>query len=250
MKKTLIYVFVCVLISFGFSSCHKENNPEENIIDEAVKDVDGNTYTAVKIGNQVWMAENLRTTKYADGTEIPLDTMEGPSRYYPDSTAASVDKYGYFYNWKAVVNADPDSLQGNVQGICPNGWHVPSNAEWQELVEYVWSQMNPNKSYDKPTKALASKEGWNPSPNTGAPGCEPSRNNSMGFSALPAGVRLINVDDNILSDNDYIGTYAYFWSSSYHLDYYNGKAWLIDSWDTDLRNEDLVGVCSVRCLRD
>ena len=158
MKKTLIYVFVCVLISFGFSSCHKENNPEENIIDEAVKDVDGNTYTAVKIGNQVWMAENLRTTKYADGTEIPLDTMEGPSRYYPDGTAASVDKYGYYYNWKAVVNADPDSLQGNVQGICPNGWHVPSNAEWQELVEYVWSQMNPNKSYDKPTKALGRME--------------------------------------------------------------------------------------------
>ena len=158
MKKQIFFVIACVLFSFVFSSCHKEKFPEENIIEKAVTDVDGNTYTAVKIGDQVWMAENLRTTKYADGTEIPLDTMEGPSRYYPDGTAASVDKYGYFYNWKAVVNADPDSLQGNVQGICPNGWHVPSDAEWQELVDYVWSQMNPNKSGDTPAKALASKE--------------------------------------------------------------------------------------------
>ena len=253
MKKQLIYVFICVLISFVLSSCDKDKYkfPEENIIDEAVTDVDGNTYAAVRIGNQVWMAENLRTTKYADGTDIPLDTVGVPSRYYPDGKAANVEKYGYFYNWEAVMNGELDTLPGGVQGICPTGWHVPSDADWQELVDYVWTQIDP-RSDNTPAKALASTEGWNPSNNGGSPGYEPSKNNSMGFSALPAGVIFIS-DDNRILEVGYMGIYAYFWSSSYDMflgEFYEGKAWWIDNMYTELLNDMLMGAASVRCLRN
>ncbi|MBR4217775.1 MAG: fibrobacter succinogenes major paralogous domain-containing protein [Bacteroidales bacterium] len=252
MKKTLIYVFVCVLISLGLSSCHKEKSAEENIIRDAVTDVDGHKYDAVRIGNQVWMAENLRTTKYADGTEIPLDTVVVPSRYYPDNNAANVEKYGYLYNWEAVMNGELDTLHGRVQGICPTGWHVPSDVEWQELLDYVWTQVNPNKAYDKPAKALASTEGWLPSSNDGSPGCDPSKNNSTGFSALPAGIAVIS-DENIILEISYMGHYAYFWSSDYDIvseQFYYGKSWWLDNMDSELRNEMLMGAGSVRCLRD
>jgi uncharacterized protein (TIGR02145 family) len=254
MKKQFIYVFVCVLISFVLSSCNKDKYkfPEENIIDEAVTDVDGNTYAAVRIGNQVWMAENLRTTKYADGTEIPLDTIGVPSRYYPDGKAVNVEKYGYFYNWEAVMNGELDTLHDRVQGICPTGWHVPNDAEWQELVDYVWTQIDP-RSDNTPAKALASTEGWEPSKNGGSPGYEPSKNNSMGFSALPAGVLLIDFDNNSILEVGYMGIYAYFWSSSYDMvldEFPEGRTWLIDHMGQDLRNDMLKGGCSVRCLRD
>ena len=253
MKKQLIYVFICVLISFVLSSCDKDKYkfPEENIIDEAVTDVDGNTYAAVRIGNQVWMAENLRTTKYADGTDIPLDTVGVPFRYYPDGKATNVEKYGYFYNWEAVMNGELDTLPGGVQGICPTGWHVPSDADWQELVDYVWTQIDP-RSDNTPAKALASTEGWNPSNNGGSPGYEPSKNNSMGFSALPAGVIFIS-DDNRILEVGYMGIYAYFWSSSYDMflgEFYEGKAWWIDNMYTELLNDMLMGAASVRCLRN
>ena len=104
---------------------------------QPVTDIDGNVYKTVKLGNQVWMAENLRTTRYADGRKIPLGTTESfdvAYRYYPDDNSANVADYGYLYNWPAVMNGSASSSANpsGVQGICPDGWHVPSNAEWTE----------------------------------------------------------------------------------------------------------------------
>ena len=112
---------------------------------QPVTDIDGNEYKTVKLGNQVWMAENLRTTRYADGTPIPLGTeasLDVAYRYYPNYNRANVSKYGYLYNWAAVMNgsASSEANPSGVQGICPDGWHVPSDAEWTELTNYVSSQ--------------------------------------------------------------------------------------------------------------
>ena len=101
-------------------------------------DRDGNTYSTVNIGSQTWMGENLRY----EG-DITLGTIEGsfvdPYRYYPNNDANNVSTYGYLYNWPAAVNGQTGSETNpsGVQGICPNGWHLPSVAEWSQLADYL-----------------------------------------------------------------------------------------------------------------
>ena len=161
----------------------------------AVTDYDGNTYSTVQIGSQCWMKQNLRTTHYADGTSITLGIGTSSTttayRYYPNNSSSNVSTYGYLYNWKAVMRNSSSSSANpsGVQGICPNGWHVPSDAEWTQLTNYVsgQTQYQCNNSSGNIAKALASTTGWNSSSNTCAVGNNPSSNNSTGFSALPAG---------------------------------------------------------------
>jgi uncharacterized protein (TIGR02145 family) len=108
-----------------------------------VKDIDGNTYNTVQIGTQCWTKENLRVTKYRDGTDIPLDESGGTAgngtgqtwssrttgaRTVYGHSASNLAIYGYLYNWYAV--ADP-------KGLCPIGWYVPSEAEWNSLSSYL-----------------------------------------------------------------------------------------------------------------
>ena len=108
-------------------------------------DYDGNIYKTVQIGQQCWMKENLRTTKYADGISIALGSIPSTTiayRYYPDNNSSNVNTYGYLYNWKAVMrnSSSSDANPSGVQGICPTGWHVPSDEEWKQLTNYVSSQ--------------------------------------------------------------------------------------------------------------
>ena len=105
------------------------NNPNQtypsiaDVISNAVTDYDGNSYDAVRIGNQVWMASNLRTTHYANGEDIPegnTTSYTEPCRYTPSTDVAA---YGYLYNWPAVMHGASSSSANpsGVQGICPNG---------------------------------------------------------------------------------------------------------------------------------
>ena len=217
-----------------------------------VTDYDNNTYNTVQIGNQCWMKENLRTTHYSDGTSIPLGSSGSNTTaycYYPDDSVSNVGTYGYLYNWPAVMGTSSSSSANpsGVQGICPTGWHVPSDAEWIQLSDYVGSQTqyqcSDNSGYI--AKALASKSGWAINmTNLCAVGNEPSSNNSTGFSALPAGY----YGDNVLS---YFGAYATFWSATqiygnfvyYRQISYSG-AYLYRNG-----NDKSYGY-SVRCLRD
>ena len=178
-----------------------------------VTDIDGNVYRIVKLGNQVWMAENLRTTRYADGTLIPLGTTTSDDvayRYYPNGNSANVTDYGYLYNWAAVMNGanSSEANPSGVQGICPNGWHVPSDAEWTELTNYVKSQSQYvcGDNTDYIAKALASEEGWNRSTYNCDVGNNPDANNATGFSARPAGFYRGNYSN--------FGKLAYFWSAT------------------------------------
>lgn len=163
----------------------------------AIQDYDGNWYNAVVIGNQVWLAQNLRTTHYADGTAIPAggSTASNTNPYYYDYSSSGIPlkDRGLLYNWPAVMKsaASSDLNPSDVQGIAPNGWHVPSDAEWTQLTDYVGSVpeyiLNNNSSYI--AKALASQNYWNESTNAYAVGNDLTANNKTLFGAVPLGSR-------------------------------------------------------------
>lgn len=265
MKKSFIIVMMACAILVVFNSCKKEKvettteqeaSYYDELIPNAVTDIDGNTYNAVKLGQQVWMAENLRTTKYADGIAIALgdSTSEVIAyRYCPnnDSSATNISTYGYLYNWSAVMHnsASSDSNPSGVQGICPNGWHMPSEAEWQQLLNYIRSQ---NKyicgGYSgNIAKALASPTGWNSSDTQYAPGNDPSTNNATGFSAVPAG-------ENIAIPSSF-GYESVFWTSTQYSSscpdmafYHNLTASSPQMYTTSSTN--IYAGFSVRCVRN
>jgi len=116
----------------------------------SVTDYDNNVYKTVIIGNQVWMAENLKTTHYANGTAIPLvtdntnwgnlgDNNTDKAYCYYDNSSSNGDIYGALYSWAAEMNGAPSSNlnPSGVQGACPAGWHLPSDDEWKELEVYM-----------------------------------------------------------------------------------------------------------------
>ncbi|MEN6501108.1 MAG: fibrobacter succinogenes major paralogous domain-containing protein [Tenuifilaceae bacterium] len=99
-----------------------------------VTDIDGNVYNTVTIGTQVWLAENLKTTKYNDDTDIPLmnensswEAIDSPGYCWYDNSIANKDLYGALYNWPAVISGK----------LCPAGWNVPSDAEWTKLIDFL-----------------------------------------------------------------------------------------------------------------
>jgi len=214
---------------------------KEAIQTGTVTDIDGNTYQTVKIGNQWWMAENLKVTHYRNGNTIPnvTDATEwenlntGAYCNY-DNDASNATTYGSLYNWYAV---------NNNRNIAPAGWHVPSDAEWKILEMYLgMSQSEADdtgwRGTDEGGKLKeAGTEHWN-SPNTGA-------TNESGFSSLPGGYR--NHDGTY----DYISILAFFWSST---EYSSIGAWRRHlHYDTSRVHRDHASKrsgFSVRCVRD
>lgn len=218
-----------------------------------VSDYDGNVYNTVGIGNQCWMKENLRSTHYSDGTSIALGTSYGvsaPARYYPNHDSAHVSIYGYLYNWAAVMNGAASSAANpsGVHGICPSGWHVPSDAEWTQMENFVSSQNQYlcNNSTSNIAKAMASTTGWNSSSTACAVGNNPSLNNAVGFSAMPAG------DCHYDWGYEDFGRNALFWTSTENAS--NGNAWRryfdYNSPDINRNNKDKGNGFSIRCLHD
>lgn len=175
---------------------------------QSVKDIDGNDYKTVTIGTQIWMAENLRTTRYSDGTPIPKVT--GADAWAALNTPAwcwynnDQTEYGILYNWYAV---DPDS-NGN-KNICPDGWHVPDDEDWTILINYLSNNgYGFENSKRDIAKAMAATSGWAVHDIPGNVGHDQGSNNSSGFTALPSGYR------NFLGAFNYRGSYAYWWSST------------------------------------
>lgn len=217
-----------------------------------IKDYEGNDYNTVQIGNQCWMKENLRTTKYQDGTSIASGGTNQSNDiayyYYPNNDINNVDNYGLLYNWKAVMNnsASNNDNPSIVQGICLDGWHVPSNMEWSQLTSYISSQeiYRCNNGNSDIAKSIASTEGWQSSTNNCAVGRVPEKNNTICFSALPAGY---------LYNSTYgdFGKYVFFWSctqqsnnSAYRRNLY------FDNSIVGIGYSQKVNGYSVRCLRN
>lgn len=224
-------------------------NPAE-VIKDAVVDIDGNHYDAVKIGDQIWMASNLRTTRFADGTEIQAGNADHSDtiayRYAPANSEAYVEQYGYLYNGAAVlrevsVAKDQDA---EVQGVCPDGWHVPSHATWKAMVNAVKENKDYMHGSISEAKALAAPYGWDTTSLSNVPGRDLLRNNATGFNALPAGCYAFGYY------NDQ-GKYAYFWTSSRISEHFGGGRSI--GYDKSVVNNcecSLYYGLSVRCVKN
>jgi uncharacterized protein (TIGR02145 family) len=199
-----------------------------------VSDIDGNTYKTVQIGTQVWMAENLKTTKYNDGTMIPNITdntqwenlTTGAWCYYGNN-AVNNAKYGKLYNWYAVS----PTTTGN-KNVCPTGWHVPTDAEWTVLTDYLGGESVAGGKLKE-----VGTTNWN-SPNTEV-------TNTSLFTGLPGGGRNYNGGCN------YVGDFGGWWSSSEDsTDNAWGRFLDSDGGSAGRGNVNKEDGFSVRCLRD
>jgi uncharacterized protein (TIGR02145 family) len=215
---------------------------------EGVIDFDGNSYNSIIINGQEWMKENLKVSKYRNGDPIGEvsdveqwaaiwnnGTPTGQAAWcYYNNDAANNATYGKLYNWYAV--ADP-------RGLCPAGWHVPSDAEWYTLENYLDPTVNnPNatgyRGTDVGGKLKAVSSLWS-SPNTGA-------TNSSGFTAFPGGFRY---SEELFYDVGYNGAW---WSSTEPTSSLAWDRFLNYGNATSLRNDInfKTNGLSVRCLRD
>jgi len=191
----------------------------------SITDQDGNTYGYLTYGDQVWTVENAEMVTYRDGTPIPQVTDQtewenlttGAWSYYNNDPTKP-----RLYNWFAVMGIhDIDPNTPNKE-FAPEGWHVPSDAEWTTLENYLIANgynYDGTTTENKIAKAMASTTGWNSSTEPGAVGNEQSLNNSSGFNAFPEGVRSGNGTFYAEGDN------TMFWSSSEnisnHIWFYN-----------------------------
>ena len=214
-----------------------------------VTDADGNTYGTVQIGEQCWMKENLRTTHYADNAPIAQGSDTSSSVgywYYPSNNSANATTLGLLYNWAALMRGavSSDENPSDVQGICPAGWHVPSDAEWTELTDFVGSQSDYTcGGYSgNIAKSLASKTGWMNFSSNCAVGNNSADNNATGFGMLPAGY---------YSGNFNASTTAYCASATeYSENYvYNRNIGFFSATVTRGNFSKFTAV-SVRCVRD
>jgi uncharacterized protein (TIGR02145 family) len=198
-----------------------------------VMDVDGNVYQTVKIGNQEWTTENLRTTKYNDGSPISnitskitwdscTYTLTEAYCYYNNTTNSdSIKKFGALYNWYAV----------NTGKLAPAGWHVSTDEEWDTLQNYLIANgynWDGTTTENKIAKSLAAKTDWKSSSDdaigNGAIGNDLTKNNRSGFSALPGGTRDPENDFNGQMGNGFWwcatnGGATCTWSRSLSVDY-------------------------------
>jgi uncharacterized protein (TIGR02145 family) len=227
MKKLILFFGIVLLFS-----CKKDDTPTDTI---TVTDVDGNVYNTVMIGTQVWMKENLKTTKYNNGDLIgttspaTLDIYGEDAAKYQwayDGNESNVATYGRLYTWYAVTDS---------RNLCPTGWHVPSDAEWTALTDYL---TNNGYGYEGSggdiAKSMASSVGN-----------DQGSNNRSGFTALQSGCRL---DDGTFVG---VGFGGYWWSSTEDptLNAYSREIYCDKSSVFNYLNVKQYGF-SVRCLKD
>jgi uncharacterized protein (TIGR02145 family) len=221
-------------------TCGAQNVHNPELTYGSMTDQEGNVYKTIVIGTQEWMAENLNTSIYRNGDAIPTNldnaawqnTTSGAWAYY-NNDAGNACPYGKLYNWYTCVDA---------RGLCPVGWHVPADAEWTVLTNYLGGYEVAGGKM-KTTGTLEEAEGlWYP-PNVEA-------TNSIGFSGVPGGFRLVN------GDYGYLGYLGHWWSASVTM-FPNepGYAWYcaLDSfvsggnlWSDGSKQFGF----SVRCLKD
>jgi uncharacterized protein (TIGR02145 family) len=208
----------------------------------------------VLIGNQCWTKENLRVTRYTDGTEIPLDATGGLSGIsstwrnlttgartilYNDDTGKFLPIYGYLYNWYAARGI---ITNGGIstKNICPTGWHIPTENEWIALE----TQLGDINSVGSRMKLNIYPAEWGSSQYGG------DYNNSSNFSALPGGYRLL--DGRFWGS----GQVAIFWSAiemDNNTAYFRMLSYTSNSLDNTFNTSylaDKVSGNSIRCLRD
>jgi uncharacterized protein (TIGR02145 family) len=241
MLYKLIIISLILTIIFCLSCGDASTSSGDNEDPDTVTDIDGNVYNAIRIGDQVWMAENLKVTHYNNGDSIPSITDPGAweglnngaySMYDNDSNNVSI--YGLLYNWYAVNDS---------RNIAPAGWRVPTDDDWKELEMYLGMSQSDADGFawrgtDEGGKLKETGiEHWI-SPNTGA-------TNESGFTALPGGNR--NFDGTFVM----MGYYAYFWTSTKYGNGFGLNRYLFYKGSGIVRQENNPrNGFSVRCLKD
>ncbi len=192
---------ISVMVAFGIKYFKPIKETIAGVLQQkhVLKDIDGNVYKTITIGTQIWMAENLKTTRFNDGSAIPLvgDVNKWYRMYYSHShepaycwynndATANKKTYGALYNWNTV----------NTNKLCPIGWHVPSDLEWTTLTNYLGG--------DKSAVDKLKEKGmthWTSQNN--------SATNESGFTGLPSGIR--NIDGEFQN----IGIGCFWWSATH-----------------------------------
>lgn len=214
-----------------------------NVADNAAIDVDNNSYSSVKIGNQVWLSENLVATHYRNGDPIQNLTMLHDEQWVTATTGAYCDYndlsenaglYGHLYNWYTVNDS---------RNVCPTGWHIPTKDDWQTLIDYLGGtdvaafQLKDNGSNGN----LWTESNF-------------ISNYASGFSALPAGIRTSNLNNPTKSNYLTLGSDGVFWAKEAygdfnpHLAYYahiNSTGWAVVDY-----NANKIAGLSIRCIKD
>jgi len=207
-----------------------------------VKDIDGNEYKTITIGTQVWMAENLRVTHYSNGDPIPNvkdgdawdnQTTGAYCSYNNTIILDSIATFGYLYNWYTCVDE---------RGLCPDGWHVPTDEEWTTLAVYLdngdnaFDQYGSNGVVGGRLKEAGTTH-WL---------IYNRADNSSGFTALPGGFRVH--DDGLFQHNGLIG---FFWSSTLYADVLPFTRSMSSYYTGVVRqtSHNEIGM-SVRCVKD
>jgi uncharacterized protein (TIGR02145 family) len=225
MKFPTYILLLGSLAIFSVSCTKDEEKPTE-----PVTDVEGNIYKTVRIGTQVWMAENLKTTKYNDETNIPLVTdsvawrnLRTPAYCIYNKNDTSYKRtYGLLYNGFATDSGK----------VCPTGWHIPAKEDWQKLREFLADSVSEGGRLKE-----SGTEHWK-SPNQGA-------TNISGFAALPGGMRYFEGSFTAIL------YYTCFWSST---DIDQADKWFLSLYYDDAKiNISHVSKkhgFSVRCIKD
>jgi uncharacterized protein (TIGR02145 family) len=222
------YLLIGLFVLTLFACSKKSEDEVQPIVNPTMTDIDGNVYHSVKIGTQYWTVENLKTTRYRNGDTISFvpDSLqwstlitEAYCNVLNDANNASV--YGRFYNWYAVTDS---------RNLAPAGWHIPSDAEWTTLMNYLGTNAGGMLKETGTTH-------WN-TPNTGA-------TNSTGFTGRAAG------DRSYTGLFHYIGEYACWWCTT---QYSTNDAWEYvlrynSSGYTRMSYSKGLGL-NVRCVKD
>ena len=225
-------VFFVLVLGVLFSCKKDDTSKPTKPTSTTVTDIDGNTYNTVTIGNQVWMKENLKVSKYRNGDSLisikyglsdsiwAITTNGAYAINYNDPAMNTI--YGKLYNWYAVADS---------RCLCPVGWHVPSDAEWSTLENFLGGDSLAGGKMKEVSPLWAS-------PNTGA-------TNSSGFSALPGGLRVF------FGRLYFEGRYGYWWSSTENSSTDAFGRFLSYESGFFFRNPDpKESGFSVRCLKD
>lgn len=229
--KDIIWLYPLILIGVLIiltNSCRKKDDNNNNNL-TTITDIDGNVYHTVTIGTQLWMGENLKVIHYRNGN--PISNITDSIQWFNLATGAYCDYnndpsnsliYGKLYNWYAV---------NDIRYIAPEGWHVPTDAEWKILMDYLGNNGNGGKLKEKGLTH------WK-DPNAGA-------TNETGFTALPGGYRTCG------GSSIYMGFIGYWWSTdAYDITnaYYRAMA---SSHSNVIRgNIEKTYGFSVRCVKD
>lgn len=279
MKNNFV-LFTVLLAAVVLSGCKKEEDqttyyeqeypPTAIVIKQAVTDYDGNIYDAVQIGDQIWMASNLRTKHYADGTAIWENRGTWSICYTGYYGEGLTTIHGYRYNLSAALRGgvypgitvfyDDEENPPRVQGICPNGWHLPNAEEFRQLcysinnnveVEDEYTHQSAEDIYNQVEtgKALAARQEWEPSGQQYGIGNNLNSNNATGFSALPCAP----YSDEERTEMDR----AEFHTCTYSDGEYGGMVWTFsihNKYGVEFSSTwRPVGGCSdacVRCVKD